>query len=104
LAVGPDYSRSSTTSVESGDEEVLQPRCIKPADGGALEDLFGDMTFGSFTRTDLSQDIDSESYTSFDFASTTNATDNKVFTDLSDGVTYPEFNGSTNMRNHGSMP
>jgi hypothetical protein len=94
LAVAPVYSRSSTTSVESGDEEVSQPHCIKPTDGGALEDLFGDMPFGSFTETDLSQESDSESFTSFDFANTNNSTDNKVFADLSNGGTYPEVNGS----------
>jgi hypothetical protein len=48
-AVEPDFSRSSTSSDESGGEEVSPPRSTKPADGGALADLFGDMTFGSFT-------------------------------------------------------
>jgi hypothetical protein len=95
LAVGPYYSGSSTTYVKSGDKEVSQPRFIKPTDDGALEDLFGDVTFGSFTETELSQESDSESFTSFDFANTTNSIDNKVFADLSNGITYPEFNRST---------
>ena len=86
LVVEPDYLGSSTSSVESGDEEVSPPRFTKPADGGALADLFGDMTFGSFTGTDLSQDSDSESFTN-----TNNSTASReVFADLYDGVTYPK--------------
>ncbi|KAK1613817.1 hypothetical protein QYE76_019334 [Lolium multiflorum] len=95
FAAKSDLSESSATSVESGDEEASQPRCIKPTHGVALEDLFGGMTFGSFTETGLSQDSDSESFTSFDSAYNNNSFDNKVFTDLSDGVTCPEFEGST---------
>jgi hypothetical protein len=89
--VEPDYSGSSTSSAESGDEEVSPPRFTKPADGGALADLFSDMTFGSFTETDLSQDSDSESFTNFDFTNTSNYTaSRKVFADRYDGVTDPE--------------
>jgi hypothetical protein len=80
LAAEPDYSGSSASSVESGDEEVSPPRFTKPANSGKLADLFGEMTFGSVTETDLSQDSDSESCTN-----TTSSTASKeVFT-------YPEF-------------
>jgi hypothetical protein len=53
------------------------------------------MTFGSFTEIDLSQESDSERFTSFDSAYTNNSIDIKVFTDLYIGVTCPEFDGST---------
>lgn len=56
LAVESDFSGSSTSSVESGDEEDSPPRFTKPTDGGALADLFGDMTFGSVTDSDLDSD------------------------------------------------
>jgi hypothetical protein len=96
LAVEPDYSGSSTSSAESGDEEVSPPRFIKPADGGALADLFGDMTFGSFTGTGLSQDSDLESFTN-----TNNSTvSREVFADLYDGVTYPESDKNTTATYH----
>ncbi|KAK1613292.1 hypothetical protein QYE76_036965 [Lolium multiflorum] len=70
LVVEPDFSGSSTSSVESGDEEVSPPRFTKPADGGALADLFGDMTF------------------------------EEVFTDLYDGVTCPEADENTTATDH----
>jgi hypothetical protein len=95
LAAKSDLSRLSTTSIESRDEEASWPRYIKLADGGALEYLFGGMTFVSLTETNLSQESNSESFTSFDSAYTNNSVDNKVFTDSSDGVTYPEYDGST---------
>jgi hypothetical protein len=94
LPAESDLSGSSTALVESGEEEASQPHCIKPADGGALEDLFGDMTFWSFPETDLSQERDSESFTSFDSVYTNNSIDSKVFTDPSNGVTRPEFDES----------
>jgi hypothetical protein len=47
LAVEPDQSGSSASSVESDDEEVSPSRFTKPADSGKLADLFGGMTFGS---------------------------------------------------------
>ena len=91
LAASSDFSGSSKSSVESGDEEVSPPCFTKPADGGALTDLFGDMTFGSFTGTDLSQDSDSESFTNFDFTNINNSTASReVFANLYDGVTDPE--------------
>ena len=45
LAAKPDYSGSSASSIESGDE-VSPPSFTKPADSGKLADLFGGMTFG----------------------------------------------------------
>jgi hypothetical protein len=101
LTAGPDYSRSSASSAKSGDEEVLPPRFIKSADSGKLADLFGEVTFGSVTKADLSQDSDSESFINFDFTNTSNSTTGReVFSDLYDGVTYPEFlsRGITNMK------
>ena len=93
LAVEPDSSGSSASTVESGDEEVSPPRIAKPADSGKLADLFGGMTFGSATETDLSQDSDSESFTNFDFTNNANFTASReVFADLYDGVTYPMHN------------
>ena len=66
-AVDSDFSGSSASPIESGDEEVSPPRFTKPADGGELADLFGDMTFGSFTETD--PDSDSESFDNIGFTS-----------------------------------
>jgi hypothetical protein len=92
MAVEPDYSGVSTSSIESGDEEVSPPSFTKPTDVGILADLFGDMTFGPVTKTDLSQDSDSESFTNFDFTNTTNSiASREVFAGPYDGVTYPEF-------------
>jgi hypothetical protein len=83
-----NFSGSPAKSVELGDE-VSQPRCIKPAHGGALEDLFGDMTFGSFTGSDL--DSNSESCNNFDSINGNKSTSSReVFADLYDGVTDPE--------------
>jgi hypothetical protein len=101
LVAEPNYSGSSTSSVELGDEEVSPPHFTKPADCEKLTDLFGEMTFGLITKTDLSQDSDSESFINFDFANTTNSTASmEVFADLYDGITYPEFdeNASTTYR------
>ena len=101
LAAEPDYSGSSTSSVESGDEEDSLPRFTKPADGGKLADLFGEMTFGLVTETDLSQDSNSESFTNFDFTNTTISTASReVFADLYDGVTYPELDESAGATYH----
>jgi hypothetical protein len=101
LAAEPDYSGSSSSSVESGDEEVSPPRFTKLADSGKLADLFGEMSFGSVTETDLSQDSDSGSFINFDFINTTtSASSRKVFTDLYDGVNYPEFDENANTTYH----
>ena len=87
LAAGSDFSGSSTSSIESDDEEVSPPSFIKPAIGGELADLLGDMTFGSFTDSDL--DSDSESIDSFDFIDRSTSI-REVFADRYDGVTDPE--------------
>jgi hypothetical protein len=79
-----NFSRSPATSVEAGDE-VSQSSCTKLAHGGALEDLFENMTFGSFTGSDL--DSDSESYNSY---SNNSISSREVFADRHDGVTDPE--------------
>jgi hypothetical protein len=46
LVAEHDCSGSSTSSIESGDEEVSLPHFTKPIDSGKLADLFGEMTFG----------------------------------------------------------
>jgi hypothetical protein len=74
LTAESDYSGSSTSSVQSGNKEVSPPRLTKPADSGKLVDLFGEMTFGSITETDMSQDSASESFINFNFTNTTNST------------------------------
>jgi hypothetical protein len=85
-AVEPNYSGSSTPSEESSGEKILPPRFTKPAVGGAITALFGDMTFGSFTGSDL--DSDSESCKNFNFLSDDNSTSSReVLADLYDGVT-----------------
>ncbi|KAK1670872.1 hypothetical protein QYE76_059031 [Lolium multiflorum] len=104
LSIGTGCSSTSSgahgrnTPIDIGDEEDSPPRFTKPADGGKLADLFGEMTFGSVTETDLSQDSDSESFINFDFTNTTNSTASReVFADLYDGVTYLELDESTEL-------
>ena len=87
LAADSDFSESSSSSIESGDEEVSPPSFTKPAIGGELADLLGDMTFGSFTDSDLGSD--SESIDNFDFIDKSTSI-REVFADLYDGVTDPE--------------
>ena len=87
LAADSDFSESSSSSIESGDEEVSPPSFTKPAIGGELADLLGDMTFGSFTDSDLGSD--SESIDNFDFMDRSTSI-REVFADLYDGVTDPE--------------
>lgn len=90
LAVEPESSGSSTPYIDSGDEEISPPRFTKPADSGKLADLFGGVTFGSTTETDLLRGNDSNNLTNFDFTNNINFTaSEEVFADLYDSVTYP---------------
>jgi hypothetical protein len=92
LAVKSNFLGSSISSVESGDEEISLPSFTKPADGGALADLFDDMTFGSFMETDMDNDSESfnnSGFTNFYFTNNSTAS-REVFADLYDGVTDPE--------------
>jgi hypothetical protein len=86
-AANSDFSGSSTSIVESGDEEVLSSSFTKPVIGGELADMFGNMYFGSFTGSDLSGDA--ESIDSSDFIDRSTSI-REVFADLSDGATDPE--------------
>jgi hypothetical protein len=98
FAAKSNFLGSPTTSVESGGE-VSQPRCIKPAHGGVLEDLFGDMTFGSFTGSD--RDSDPESCSNFNSISDNNSTySREVFADRYDGATDPESDESFMIETH----
>ncbi|KAK1631546.1 hypothetical protein QYE76_005861 [Lolium multiflorum] len=84
LAAGSDFSGSPASSIESGDEKASPPSFIKPAAGGELADLFGDMTFRSFTDSDLGSDF--ESIDNLDFIDKSTSI-REVFVDLYDGVT-----------------
>ncbi|KAK1641646.1 hypothetical protein QYE76_059451 [Lolium multiflorum] len=82
LAADSDSSGSSS-SFESGDEEVSPSSFIKPATSGKLADMFG----GSSADSDLSSDT--ESVDNFDFIDRSTSI-REVFADLYDGVTDPE--------------
>ncbi|KAK1630087.1 hypothetical protein QYE76_004402 [Lolium multiflorum] len=86
LAVDSDFSGSSS-SFESGDEEIPPSSFTRPATSGKLADIFGSMSFGSYTNSDLSSD--SESVDSFNFIDICTSI-REVFADLYDGVTDPE--------------
>ncbi|KAK1625857.1 hypothetical protein QYE76_000172 [Lolium multiflorum] len=86
LAVGSDFSGSSS-SIKSSDEETSSASYVKPTAGGDLTNLFGGMSFGSFTNSDL--DSDSESIDSFNFIDRSTSI-REVFANHYDGVTDPE--------------
>ncbi|KAK1617084.1 hypothetical protein QYE76_022601 [Lolium multiflorum] len=86
LADNSDFSGSSS-SFETGDEEISPPSFIKPATSGKLADMFGSMFFGSCTDSDLSSD--SESVDNFNFVDRSTSIQ-EVFADLYDGVTDPK--------------
>jgi hypothetical protein len=83
-----ESSRSSTSSIELGEDETSPPHAIKPADSGKLADQFGGLTIGSTTGTDLRWGNISNSFTN----STSSSDSEEVFTDQCDGVTYPLYN------------
>ncbi|KAK1613852.1 hypothetical protein QYE76_019369 [Lolium multiflorum] len=86
LAVDSDFSGSSS-SIKSSDEETSSASYVKPAAGRDLANLFGGMSFGSFTDSDL--DSDSKSIDSFNFIDRSTSI-REVFADRHDGVTDPE--------------
>jgi hypothetical protein len=81
-----DFSGSSSTA-KSSDDETSSIRYIKPAAGRDLANLFGGMSFESFTDSDL--DNNSESVDSFNFIDRSTSI-REVFADRYDGVTDPE--------------
>jgi hypothetical protein len=97
-----DFSGSLASSIESGDEEVSPPRFTKLANCGALTDLFGSMTFGSFTDSDPendsgsfnNNDFNNHVFTNFDFIDTS-VDSREVVAGLYDGVTDPESDENT---------
>ncbi|KAK1609009.1 hypothetical protein QYE76_032682 [Lolium multiflorum] len=86
LACGSDSSRSSS-STKSSDGETSSTSSIKPATGGDLANLFGGMSFRSFTDSDLGSDSESVDSLSFIDKSTLIR---EVFADRYDAVTDPE--------------
>jgi hypothetical protein len=69
-----ESSGSSTSSIDSGDDEI-SPLCFtKPADSGKLVDLFGRMMFGSTAEADPLQGTNSDNFTNFDLINNTNFT------------------------------
>jgi hypothetical protein len=86
LVVDPDFLGSSS-STKSSDGETSSTSSIKPAAGGDLANLFGGMSFGSFTDSDL--DSDSENIDSFNFIDKSTSI-REVFADRYDSVTDPE--------------
>ena len=89
LAVGSDFSGSSSSTKSSG--KTSSTSSVTPAVGEDLANLFGGMSFGSFTDSDL--DSDSESIDSFSFIDKSTLI-REVFADRYDGVTDPEDNYS----------
>ncbi|KAK1618436.1 hypothetical protein QYE76_023953 [Lolium multiflorum] len=85
-AVDSDFSGSSS-SFESGDEEISPSSFTKPASSRKLADIFGSMSFGSYGDSDLSSN--SKSIDSFNFINKSTSI-REVFADLYDGVTDPE--------------
>ncbi|KAK1632932.1 hypothetical protein QYE76_007247 [Lolium multiflorum] len=93
LAADSDFSgSSSSSSIESDDEEVSPPSFIKPTIGGELADLLGSMSFGLLTGSYLSND--SDSVDNFDFINRSTSI-REVFADRYDGVTDPEDDENT---------
>jgi hypothetical protein len=91
LTANSDFSGSSS-SIESGNKEASPPSYIKPATGGELTDLLGGMSFGSFTDSDLDNDLNSDD--DFDFIDRSTSI-REVFADHYDGVTDPEDENTT---------
>ncbi|KAK1613374.1 hypothetical protein QYE76_037047 [Lolium multiflorum] len=85
-AIDSNFSGSSS-SFESGDEEISPSSFTKPTSSGKLADIFGSMSFGSYADSDLSSD--SESVDNFDFIDISTSI-REVFADLYDNVTDPE--------------
>ena len=85
-AVDPDFS-SSTSSIESGDEEISSPRFISTRASEKLAKIFSDMSFESSADSDISDDSSNiDSFTFIDRSTTVG----KVFTNLNDGATKPD--------------
>ncbi|KAK1692121.1 hypothetical protein QYE76_008818 [Lolium multiflorum] len=85
LAGGSDYSGSSSSTKSSG--KTSSTSSVTPTVGGDLANLFGGMSFGSFTDSDLDSDL--ESIDSFNFIDKSTFI-REVFADRYDGVTDPE--------------
>ena len=86
----PGSPGSSTSSVDSSDEADSPPNCTNPAESGELADLFGGITFGSQSGTDLLQGVDSTNFTDRDSISNINFTASKeALADLFNGVACP---------------
>jgi hypothetical protein len=86
LAVGSDLSKSSS-SFETGDEEISLPRFVKSTTSEKLAKIFGNMSFESFVDSNISSD--SDSFDSFSFIDKSTSV-GEVFADLYDGVTNPD--------------
>ncbi|KAK1695913.1 hypothetical protein QYE76_012610 [Lolium multiflorum] len=84
-AVDPDFL-DSTSSTESGEEEISSPRFISTRASEKLAKIFSDMSFESFADSDISDDSSNIDSSTFVDRSTTVG---KVFTNLNDGVTKP---------------
>jgi len=77
----------STSSASSADTSNSSPSCTNVIDNEPLANLFGDMTFGSPSRSDLPRQrnfIDSERVSQVKFTAS-----KEVITDLFDGVACP---------------
>ncbi|KAK1648065.1 hypothetical protein QYE76_065870 [Lolium multiflorum] len=90
-AVDSDFS-SSTSSIESGEEETSSPRFISTRASEKLAKIFSDMSFESSADSYISDG--SSSVDSFNFIDKS-TTVGKVFANLHDGVTKPSIDLNT---------
>ncbi|KAK1616220.1 hypothetical protein QYE76_021737 [Lolium multiflorum] len=86
FAVDSDFSGSSS-SFESGEEEISPSSFTRPALSGKLAKIFDNISFGSSTDSNISSD--SDSVDNFDFIDMSTSV-REVLTDLYDDVTDPE--------------
>ncbi|KAK1669864.1 hypothetical protein QYE76_058023 [Lolium multiflorum] len=85
-AVDSDLSESSS-SFETGDEDISLPRFVKTTASEKLARIFGNMSFESFADSSISSD--SDSVDSFSFIDKYTSV-GEAFADLYDGVTNPD--------------
>jgi hypothetical protein len=87
-AADSDLSESSS-SFETGAEEISPPRFVKSTTSGKLVKIFGGISFGSSAESNISSN--SDSVDSFYFIDKSTSV-REVLADLHDGVTNPDEN------------